>query len=137
MTAFTITPSGANNCAGVGGNPIAPNVVGTPYAVVPSSGKAANAIFTITTALPAVYSALYGSQSPSGPFVPIDAQAGPPSPPDGSNGVSMCLYSNTSVIPSYAYYILTMVNPATGEIIGNCTYVMVCSDVMCCCVLAL
>jgi len=122
LTSFAITPSGANQCAGLNGNPIAPNIVGTPYAVIPNAPKTANMVFSLTTALPAVYSAIYGSQSPSGPFVRLDAQAGPPSAPDASNSVSMCLYSNTT-LPAYAYYVLTMVNPATGEIIGNCTYV--------------
>jgi len=125
LTTFAITPQGANNCAGVNGNAISPNFINTPYGVVPSGQKAANMVFSLTSPLPAAYSAIYGSQSPSGPFVPINAQASPPSPPDASNSVSMCLYSNTGTIPPYAYYVLTMVNPATGDIIGNCTYVEV------------
>ncbi|WP_226742892.1 HYR domain-containing protein [Polaribacter gangjinensis] len=108
-------------CAGVGGNPVAPNFVNTPYAVIPTTPKTGNITFKWATGTeplnpPAISNVWIDGFS-------TNTQVGPASPYSISGQSTLATYCFYGVnLPSRGNYTLEFVDPQTGTVLGRCTF---------------
>ncbi|HEX6333804.1 MAG TPA: T9SS type A sorting domain-containing protein [Flavisolibacter sp.] len=113
---------GANSCPGVSGNPIAPNVIGTPYATVPSTAKTGN----IRVALPSGVSNPYVITKVYQGTTLLTVLVGPPGPKDATTSeVAYCFYDNgtgSGNLPSSGTVTFLFRNPQNPNDYFLCSY---------------
>ncbi len=112
---------GASSCPGVGATAIAPTVVGTQYATVPTTTKTGNLTMKFTTSqtvIPVITNVWINGAASS-------CQFGPPSAEyvvGGNYHIDYCFYNTNLPNAGSNIWTVRFVNPSNGQILGECSY---------------